>query len=181
MILGRAVGKNEAIREKAASVFRHLCDTGEYELTEHWLRNHIHLFGLFGQRKQEGNEWFLDASKTEVLAHEMAQRWRADHLSGELIPCRWSLQPVYTMIDTQVWDEECRQALEDVLSDGRALDGFSLMLYGSHFSTDSSTVEKMCNYECYIKRVKSRLASETAGELHETVRTALQKAIDGGF
>lgn len=181
MILERAVGKNEDIREEAASVFRHLRNAGESELTAHWLRSHIHLLGLFGQRKQEGNGWFLDAEQTEVLAREMAQSWRAEHLSLELIPCRWDLQPVYTMIDTQVWDEECRQGLDDVLLDDRALDGFSLMLYGSHFSTDSSSVEKMCSYECYIKRVKSRLASETAGELHETVRTALQKAIGGGW
>lgn len=180
-ILERAAGKNEDFREVAASVFKHLRDDGESELTAHWLRTHIHLFGLFGQRKQGNKEGFLDAKQTEVLAREMAISWRAEHLSGELIPCRWDLQPVYTMIDTQVWDEKCRQALEDVLSDDRAFDGFSLMLYGSHFSTDSSTVEKMCSYERYIKRVKSRLASATASELHETVRTALQKAIKGGF
>ncbi len=180
-ILEHAVGKNEELREDAVSVFRHLRDAGESELTAYWLRAHVHLFGLFGHDKLGSDEWFLDEEQIDALAREMAQTWRKEHLSGELIPCRWDLQPVYTMIDTQVWDEECRQALDDVLQDDRALDGISLMLYGGHFSTDSSTVEKMFDYECYTKRVKSRLASETAGELHETVRTALNSALKGGW
>ena len=62
----------------------------------------------------------------------------------------------------------------------RALDGFTLMLFGGNYMAETSTVAKICSYETYVDRAQNRLTSATASELHETVRMALQKAVDRG-
>ena len=51
--------------------------------------------------------------------------------------------PVYTMINTEIWDDLCRKSLDGALSDDRALDAFTLMLYGAHYTTDRAIVEML--------------------------------------
>jgi len=175
-VLEQSVRRHPALREEATRVFTNLRNAGDTELTAYWLRKHFFVYGLFGREKRGGEEWFLSAEQTEALAVDMAQAWRVLHLSGRLVPCHWDLQTVYTMLDTGVWDDPCRKALDDVLLNDRALDGFTLMLFGGPFSTDQSTITKMCNYESYLERARRRLNSESA--IHESVRVALHKAID---
>ena len=66
-----------------------------------------------------------------------------------------------------MWDDKCRQLLDDTLNDNRALDGFTLMMYGQGFSTGRETVEKMCSYDAYLLRVGARLASPTIDDADE--------------
>jgi hypothetical protein len=101
-------------------------------------------------------------------------------MAGKLIPCRWDLQPVFTMLDTGVWDDSCRRQLDDALGEDCALDGFTLMLYAGG-NTDKAMVVKMLSYDAYIERVTQRLASPTIGNAHKSVREALIKAKDGGW
>ena len=91
------------------------------------------------------------------------------------------LHPVYTMINTEVWDDPCRKMLDDTLADSRTLDGFTLMFFGAHFTTDTATIAKMCDYEAYIERARARLDSAEASKIHETVRVALRKAVGSGW
>jgi hypothetical protein len=177
-VLERCVLRNPSFQDTATTIFNNLRNQDEDELTALWLRRLIFLHGLFGQDRRPDNAQFLTASQTEALAKEMAQTWRTQHLSGKLIPCRWDLAPVYTMLDTGIWDDPCRKALDDVLTDDRALDAFTLMLFGGNYTNGRGTVEKMCSYDPYIARVEARLAS---AELHETVRVALEKAKRGGW
>ena len=176
-ILEHAVQRSEHLRKTAFRVFDVLHKDGEAELTAYWLRHHVFVHGLFGHVKSGGDAWFLTAAQTKALARDMSQGWRKEHLSGKLIPCRWDLQPVYTMIDTGVWDDPCRKVLDEALSDDRAIDGFTLMLFGGPYSTEPSTIAKMCDYEAYKERARARLGSATFGELHETVQVALRKAL----
>jgi hypothetical protein len=178
-ILLLAVRRNESFRPIAAKVFINLRNADEDVLTAAWLRMHIFMHGLFGRRRQEA-EAFLTSEQTEACARDMSIALRPKHLAGELIPCRWELQPVYTMLETGIWDDPCRKQLDEVVADDRALDGFTLMLFGGNFTTDQATVEKMCNYDTYIKRVSERLASPTINEANQSVRDALRKAKDGG-
>jgi hypothetical protein len=82
------------------------------------------------------------------------------------------------MLDTGIWDDPCRKALDQELTNDRALDAFTLMLFGGNYTNGRETVEKMCSYEPYVARVEVRLASD---DLHETVRTAMEKAKRGGW
>lgn len=175
-VLRNAVRRQQNLRENAAAVFRNLRNR-DSELTAYWIRSHIFAYGLFGRERRESNDWFLNQEQTEALAVDMAREWRGLRLSGKLIPCHWDLQTVYTMLDTEVWDDPCRTALTDMLSDDRALDGFTLMLFGGVFSTERSTIEKMLSYESYIERARLRLNSDA---VHETVRVALRKAVGDG-
>lgn len=176
-----AAKQNESFPPIAAKVFSNLRNADEDVLTAVWLRMHIFIHGLFGRQRKGDKAEFLTSEQTEACARAMSIALRSKHLSGQLIPCRWELYPVYTMLDAGIWDDPCREQLDEVLADDRALDGFTLMLFGGNSMTDKATVEKMCSYDAYIKRVSERLASPTINEANQSVRDALRKAKDGGW
>lgn len=74
----------------------------------------------------------------------------------------------------------CREQLNKAIDGDRALDGFTLMLFGGHFTIGKETLGKLCSYDKYIERVKVRVASPMFSNAHETVRLAFEKAA-GGF
>lgn len=173
-VLERSVRGNEAMKSIARDIFFKLSKEDESELTPMWLRSHFFIYGLFGAKPRGGDDWFFVAPEIKQIALERCAVWRTDHLQGKLIPCRWDLQPVYSLLDTGIWDGQCRDRLENDLLDDRALDGFTLMLYGGAYTTDSTTVAKMCSYEMFKNRVTERLQQP---DLHETVRIAMNKAL----
>jgi predicted KAP-like P-loop ATPase len=175
-VLEYAVRRKPELRGTATSVFSNLRSANEDELTAFWLRTHMFVWGLFGHEKA-GGAWFLNEEQTTAMAREMSIAWRPHHIAGTLVPCRWDLQPIYTMIETGIWDDICRAYLEKMLKDDRGLDGFTLMLYGASYRTDKDMIAKMCPYDSYIQRVRERLDSDTISTVHETVRAALSKAI----
>jgi hypothetical protein len=175
-----AVLRKDSFKSSAKEVFTNLRNDNEDVLTAQWLRSHFSMYGLFGANKGRSEGAFLTLEQTEAVAHDMSNALVPNHLQGKLIPCRWELGPVYTMLDTGTWGDSCRRQLDDALADDRALDGFTLMLYGASFTTGRETVEKMCNYGAYIQRVTQRLESATINNAHQSVRDALEKAKRGG-
>jgi hypothetical protein len=175
-ILLFAARRNESFRSIASKIFINLRNTGEDVLTAAWLQTHISMHGLFGNGKKGDEGAFLTPEQTEAIVLEMCIELRPKQLSGELIPCRWDLRPVFTMIETGIWDDPCSKQLDEVLADNRALDGFTLMLFGDNFGTGKATVAKMCSYDAYIKRVAERLTSPSFNEAHISVQEALRKA-----
>jgi hypothetical protein len=180
-VLERAVLINDDLRTKAGTVFTNLRNLDGDVLTAFWLRHHFFRHGLFGNSERTNYGAFLTREQTEALARDMAVRWKSLHWAGKLVPCRWDLQPVFSMVDMSIWDDKCRQLLDEVLNDDRALDGFTLMLYGQGFTTGSETVEKICSWDAYRLRVVARLASPKINEADESVQIALKKAERGGI
>jgi hypothetical protein len=176
-ILPHAVRKDPGLRKLASSVLANLQGANESELVAYWLRTHIFVHGLFGHEQRGGEEWFFDAEQTRELAVEMSQIWRMQHLKRELLPCRWDVQPIYTMIDTKVWDEACRNVLNDTLRDDSALDGFTLMLFGRGFTVEPTTIGKMLDYDTYLERLRARMNSEKFDRLHRSVQGVLRRAL----
>lgn len=82
------------------------------------------------------------------------------------------------MVDMEVWDEPCRRALDELLVDDRALDAFTLLLYGGAFTVSRETVGRLCTLDRYLERATARLSS--GADIHQTVRVALQKAVGRG-
>lgn len=180
-VMDKAILRDERMRDTAIAVFTSLQNAGDTALTALWLRHHIFVHELYGRKSEQSQGIFLTKEQTEAIARDMSAACRADHMAGRLIPCRWDLQPVYTMVDTGIWDNQCRTALDTALANDRAIDGFTVMLYGRHFSTDIETVKKICDYENYLTRVRLRLSSMDPSTVHETVRAALEKAEGGGW
>jgi hypothetical protein len=174
------VQRNDSFKSIALDVFTNLRNDNEDVLTAQWLRSQFSIYGLFGSSKGRTEGAFLTLEQTEAVARDMSSALLTKHLRGLLIPCRWELGPVYTMLATGTWGGPCRKQLDDALADDRALDGFTLMLYGAFFTTGRETVEKMCTYDAYIQRVIQRLASPTINDAHQSVRDALEKAKRGG-
>jgi hypothetical protein len=142
-ILPHAISRMEVLRSVATTVFNNLMNTDEDVLTARWIRAHLSMYGLYGNEQRSAETAFLTAEQTEAQARHMSVALRPKHLSGELLPCRWDLQPVYIMIDMGLWDDLCRSRLDSVMGDVRALDGFTLMLFGSYFVTGREVIGKM--------------------------------------
>jgi hypothetical protein len=174
-ILERAVIRDKRFKDTAARIFQDLIEDHENVLTAHWLRRHIFFHGMFGKEHRPAKGEFLNASETERAARKQAEECRALHMANRLVPCRWDLMPIYTMLDTGIWNEDCRRVMDESIGEDRGLDALTLMLYGAHYTTDVSTVRQIVSYEPYINRVKERLRDQS---LHETVRLALKKALD---
>jgi hypothetical protein len=175
-LLDRAIQRNPSLTDVAQRIFTNLRSDDDV-LTAIWIRSHIFRHSLFGQTSQGDKAIFLNAEQTKALAIDFSKEMRTKQLSADFIPCRYDLQPVYTMIDTGEWDSKCKEVLASDFSNGAALDGFTLMLYGSNYSTDRSTIEKIVPYDFYIEKVKARVASEQFAQLHESVQVALKKAL----
>jgi hypothetical protein len=170
------VHRDPSTKARAVAVFSNLMSAEEDELTAYWLRSHIFAHRLFGNPTGRDNTSFLDKDQTLAMARQKSIAWRAIHMAGKLIPCRWDLQPVYTMIDMGVWDDQCRQLVDTALADNRAVDGLTLMLYGSYYTTGEDTIAKLCSYDLYAKRATERLEA-SADPPHESVLVALRKAV----
>ena len=177
-ILERSVRRNETVFAPiATAVFTNLRNAEEDVLTAAWLRSHVFSYGLFKQRQQSGRPTFLTKDQTQELGIDMSQSLRKVHILGNLIPCRWDLQPVYTMIDTGVWDDVCRDKMDAALQDGRAVDGFALMLFGRAFTTERSMIERMCSLNLFSEAVQRRLNTTGEDRPHKTVVVALEKSL----
>jgi hypothetical protein len=178
-ILEQAVNRNKGKREAAANVFSHLKSDGESELIATWIRTHVFAHNLFGNRGEGDDRSFLDYSQTTAMVRELVTQWRTQHLAGKLLPCQWDLQPVYTMVDADAWDDPCRKLLDEMMGDDdKALDAFTLMLYGGPYSTGREMVSKICNLEAYLRNAATRLNAST--DIDATVKVALQKAVGRG-
>lgn len=176
-ILEGAIQRRVASRDDANVIFRELKVCADDELVSYLIRSHIFVYGLFGRRRSGSRAWFLTEEQTRGVAEEMSQRWRSLHLSGHLIPCRWDLQAVYTMIDTNSWDDECRAMLNACLAEDRAVDGLALLLNGGPYSTDASTVDAICSRDLLLRRANERISSTGAQAPHETALVALRKTV----
>jgi hypothetical protein len=175
-VLSRAVQKSPgAFIPIARTVFTNLRNTNENELTAVWLRDHVFNLGLFGQDQRNGERAFFDKDAVTAIVRDMNAELRALHLMGKLVPCRWDLQPVYTMVDSGAWDEPCRNALAHELERDEAADGMALMYFGAHYTTDASTIEAISGLGVFVAACQRRLSrGET---MHESVRLAHEKAI----
>lgn len=174
-LLDRALERNASLHDVATRIFTNLRSKDDV-LTALWIRSHIFRHSLFGQKNQGDKPLFLTAEQTRALAIDFSQEMRTKQLSANFIPCRYDLQPVYTMVDTGQWDDKCKDVLKADLANGPALDGFALMLYGGNYSTDRTTVEKIIPYDFYLEKVKERIASADFPKLHESVQVALKKS-----
>jgi len=84
------------------------------------------------------------------------------------------------MIDLGLWDDICRQRLDDTILDDRALDSVTLMLFGQSFATGRDMIGKMfSSYDFYVGRVKERLNRFEKSEPDKSVKAALAKAKEG--
>jgi len=71
-ILEDAVRRDNKYREMAVKIFSQLRSDGENELIACWIRSHFFALGLYGNKQQESDKWFLNSTQTEAIA-----RWPA--------------------------------------------------------------------------------------------------------
>jgi hypothetical protein len=175
-IFTNMVKEDEVFREQAADIFHSLRRDGDITLTSYLIRYHIFCHGLFDVEKSDGYGAFLSPSETETIAREISKGYREVHMAGNLIGGLWDLQPVYTMINTGAWDEECQARMTELIQDDEALDGLILLLFGGHYTTEQKTIYQVVDADVLFERVGNRLSDPAIVDVDETVRSALHKA-----
>ena len=174
-LLGRALS-NAA----ATSIFMRIRETGDILFLSRLLREHFIAYGLFGWALRE-QKTFLPKQDVELLATKISNELRERHLQNLLVPCIWSLVPVFNIMNVGSWDEECRDRLRQALSDPEAVDGLALLTSGGGFATEKAAFDQIIGYEELRSAAEQRLASSEIEKAHETVRVALGKIVSPMF
>ena len=78
------------------------------------VRTHIFAHQLF--ETKEVIRWHGFLSREETI--EVATTYKVKHLTGIWLADLWDLQPVYTMIESGIWDIECREMVNLMLDKG---------------------------------------------------------------
>ncbi len=144
-VLISAHRQDGGLREHCRVVFFDHLNQKEDLLVAHWLRRHIHWYGLFGNESHgaSGNGPFLSADECQALSLKFSAEWREQLVNGQFFPRHWDLIAVYTMIDTEMWDTRCRNLATELVHSDEALIGLLLSLFGGNFQSRSETVNKI--------------------------------------
>jgi ABC-type transport system involved in cytochrome c biogenesis ATPase subunit len=158
---------------EARALFLGLLAHDEVELTAALLRSHVFHYGLFGHTSSDRGVVFLERQEAEQIARDTALKHREQHLNGRFLWTLWDANPVYTMVGSGAWDDACRRRLEEFLEDPRAVDALTMLFFGDTYGTGRDFLSKLIDLDGYLVAVDRRLA---AGDMHESVRLALEKA-----
>ncbi len=174
----KAMRNNEEFLGQAKDVFMSLQKAGDITLTAFLLNYHITQHGLFGLSKRGENIVFLTEEETNKEVRDAAKKYRTAYLEGNFIAGCWGPEPILIMIYTGVWDDECKNRMEDLIKDDKGLDGFTLIFFGGYSRTERPTIEKIVSYDNYIERLRTRVVDQTDQGPHETVRQAIERALE---
>ena len=173
----RQIRLSDDFRSRAPTLFDELMAREEVTLVSYLIRAHIFSHGLF-ERDERGSEGaFLDKERTQEIAISLSRRWRERHLAEpRWLGTLWDLQPVFTMLSTDYWDDPCRQRVGDFLEDDGATEALTLMMFGAVYSTETHTVARIVDLERYVSRLHELI--DDSSDLHETVRVSIGKALE---
>ena len=83
------------------------------------------------------------------------------------------------MVDAGTWNDACRHRLEKFfVEDPRAVDAFTMLLFGATYGTGRDFLQRVIDLDWYLDQIDQRLA---AGDMHESVRVALEKVKHPAF
>ena len=128
-------------------------------------------------RQQSDRDVFLEGPEAETIVRKISEEHRKQHLARRFLWSLWQPIPLFTMVDTGVWDDACRTRLKEFLGDAKAVDALTLMLFGGGY-TQREEVAKILDLDEYLRLVERRLG---ATDMHQSVRAALEKAKDAFF
>ena len=143
----------------------------------HWLRTQIFARRLYGQRGGSSEKTILSAKETMEFVNSLCEARRREHLNGDLLQSRWTIQPVNTMIDSNNWDDECRDVLVRWMSDDAVVDAVAIFSFGAYYSSGRETIEALCGWDFFSQRVNARLSSQS--KLNDSLEVSLTKALRG--
>lgn len=169
------IRRSVGFKRSAETIFHHFVEINERELMPSWLRTHVFIYQLFGHQDRSSSQALISPKETADLVQSLGLVWRTEHLNAQLLQSRWSLQPVYTMIDSGSWAADCKNLLQTWMTDDIVVDAISLFLFGAYYSTGQDTVEAFCGWDFLLRRAKERLSSSR--QMHDTVRVSLKKAV----
>lgn len=175
-VLFSVLKRDEQLKEHCRTVFFSQIGQVENLLIAHWIRQHIHWHGLFRNdaRGIAGNGAFLTVEECKELSLTLSAKWRTQHINGQFFPRHWDLIAVYTMIDTGVWDDKCRELTTELLRDQSTAIGLLFSLYGGSYYSEKSTVNKILD-KAELDRTATLLL--TRPDLAPDVRSTAMKCL----
>ena len=82
------------------------------------------------------------------------------------------------MVHIGAWDQACKDKLESLLQEDKALDSFVLMLFGGQYIVGRDFIDRMVPISTFLDRINARVGSESLQEAHPSVHVALKKALN---
>lgn len=178
-----AVRRKPEFKKVSQEIFGALIEAEDMEIVPRVLRSHAMQYGLFDwidyQIHDDG--LFLSVSQTKSHTIELSKKWLGWHLAGQLIPRCWAIDPILAMIDCNVWNAECRDAVTKILSDPLAVDSISLMMFGGDQAIGRSTVDRILDRDAFLKKIEKRRQGGGAAVPALAVRRAMEKAASNHY
>lgn len=158
-------------------VFRSLVESGDLNLAPRWIYQHIISHGLFGHRGSN-KPAFLHAVETERVANQLSLDWRSSLLQGSLFPQSRDITPIYVMMSTQTWDDECRKRMCMLIEEPFALDAFSIAMFRGNHATGKDTVEKVFGWKNYELKAQIRVSAYRNNPMQNGMRLIYERALE---
>lgn len=186
-LLIRSVIRKRTLQSAGESVIEYLRGSGEFNILPEVVRLHFFMHGVFGRRRDGAESAVLDKEATVKLGLDLSRDWKPRLIRGQILQYLVNFDPLLIMLDTDVWDDECRDYLQRSLRFSRNVDRVSLLLFGGRYMTEDAAIEKLCGRETLRRRAQWRLnrlrrsaaaRSLEHGEL-APLRDALERAIEG--
>jgi hypothetical protein len=159
------------LRWKATNIALELSRTGDLALTPLWVFRHFFVHGLFKARADGGRAWFFDEETTNNVAINLGGQWRDQLTSGKLVPRLVNAYPLFVMRHTGAWNDACRTALQDQLSDH--IVRLAAVLFPSGSITENDVIDQLCGYKEFKSAVN--VALKKTG-MSESASNALRRA-----
>jgi hypothetical protein len=170
----RFMGRSDEFRKVAPKIFKKLLSRSDITLVGMLLRAEISEYGTYGSRRSHSGQNILSEDATEKLATRLSKGYRELHLADKWLAGLWDLGPVFTMIDTGAWDDECRTRVTSLLAEDGAVDTLALLMFGHIYSTNLNVVRQILEVAPFARKIQERLKEEP--ELHPSVKHALTRA-----
>ena len=169
----------DPLRRSLADACLRLVANGDTTLAPHMVRHSMIANGQFGLQSRPTYRRLLNNEETENAALALGEAYQSRHLHGPFVSCLWDLQPIYLMLNTSHWTEECRTKLTRELEADAAIDGFTILLFGPGFGTETKTIQKIVDHAYFLELVKKRYAALAEAPASDSLRSALRDAIEG--
>jgi hypothetical protein len=175
-LLTRVSRNNPSAAQISVEIFDKLESSGDIHLVTQWLRDHMFEYGLFGLNARRNGRAFMSADQSKIAVGRVLSRWKKDHLEHRFLNHLFDLSPIYAIVQAELWDEQCKLSLNELLENPDALDAFTLLAFGPEYQADGKFLRRICDVEMYRLLLRARLNRGDFAKADESLRSALRRA-----
>ncbi|HWM93429.1 MAG TPA: P-loop NTPase fold protein [Thermoanaerobaculia bacterium] len=170
-------GVTPSLRQVAPHIVSMLLGRGDIHFPVDVLRDHVLGQGLFKATAHGMTNQLWSEDEAERLSLSLASRLKKELVQGSLARRLVTGQPLFLLLNTGVWDEECVDAFAQALSDETVLDRFITSSFWGASILSHEAIDKIMGLERFRKEVEDRMQRDSFSQLPTLAQEAYRKAV----